>query len=59
MPKFAVRFCLESRPGEYVVEYVIEAIWEEDAMTEAHERWMVEYPDDATQPFQYSSTPVK
>ncbi|MGB8517216.1 MAG: hypothetical protein WCD45_04935 [Gallionella sp.] len=41
------------------MEYVIEAIWEEDAMTEAHERWMVEYPDDATQPFQYSSTPVK
>jgi len=50
MRKFKVRFSLDDEPMNAVVEYTIEAQWEDEAIAQAHERWMVEHPEDAKKP---------
>ena len=56
MSKFAIRFCLDEEPDKTVVEFIIDAPWEDVAMALAHERWMTEYPEDSAKPFSYAAT---
>lgn len=56
MSKFAIRFWLNEEPDKTVVEFMVDAPWEAEAMAIAHERWMLEYPEDAVKPFSYASS---
>lgn len=56
MRKFRVSFMLIETPGEVAAEYIIEAEWEEDAISQAHERWVSEFPEESKKPFSHSSS---
>jgi hypothetical protein len=55
MPKYAVRFFLDEEPDKTIAEFIVDALWEDDAISQAHERWMTEYPEDAAKPFSHAS----
>lgn len=46
---------LDETPCEVAAEYIIEAEWEEDALSEAHERWVSEFPEESKKPFSHAS----
>ena len=50
MPKFKVRFCLDDEPQKVVAEYIIDAEFEEDAISQANVRWIDEFPENASKP---------
>ena len=55
MKKFKVRFVLDEEPNEIVAEYIIEAEWEADALSQAHEQWISDFPEESKKPFSYAS----